>query len=776
MNNRFIKDVITTMICLTSGIIWADPVFAPDKTYRISCPLYGTGSIFSGEKHSISTPIYYNSTTEISEDGYWIFGEVDDGVYTICNASTGKYITYDGERSDSKRYVDLTENPDGSNSQWRITAVSGGFKIALASDTYQKLNVRTGEPHMVGTFYSSNEAAANEMFAFYDSEGREVYDDASSSSIERFRACVDSFAVNGKQPVFDKKSNEFLLPVKPAYINKDFEGIVSAKFLKQGHTLYINGEKAETGKFFDFGNVSGGKKATVTVEKDGSSVASIKISFTFLPVVEISGSGFNTTDYASGSLRVTDADAADGDTVIKAGFRYRGATASGKAKKSYAIKLRDAGGESIDRSFFGLRSDNNWILDAMAIDGARMRNRVSTDLWLDFSTKPYQTVKKPKAINGTRGRFVEVLLNGEYAGLYCMTEKIDRKQLQLRKIITHDDKSLPDTVRGVLYKSSAWSYSVLMGHNPDNRNYPQTEVSNAYSWSESWDGWEAKYPDLNDASSIEWESLREALNIVAASNKADFEQNIEKYFDMPVFRDYYLFIELMLATDNHGKNEYLYNFDKTEFKKFSVAPWDMDGTWGMRWDGSETITADATQDFVTFLWSHEHGENNLFRLLSLYDYKGWKSSLAKRYAELRTGCFNPDSIYRRFAAYRNLYKQSGADTREVNRWNNSDGISLKFDTEMNYLNGWIHRRVATLDEKYGYDAEANSISNAIVDRFAVSGGNGRIIVDSDNGIKLRIYNIEGVLQGTHEVPSGVSEISGLTPGIYIVNGRKVIVK
>lgn len=43
-----------------------------------------------------------------------------------------------------------------------------------------------------------------------------------------------------------------------------------------------------------------------------------------------------------------------------------------------------------------MRSDNNWILDAMAVDRARMRNRVSTDLWLAFSTKPYHAAYTPK--------------------------------------------------------------------------------------------------------------------------------------------------------------------------------------------------------------------------------------------------------------------------------------------------------------------------------------------------------------------------------------------
>ncbi len=776
MDNVVTKAIAAVIMSLATSLVWANPAFISGKSYRMSCSAFGAGSVMVGASHDKETPIFYSVTDDVSADGYWVFNAVGDGVYTICNASTGKYITYDGERTDAKRYVDLTDSPDASNSSWRITLCSGGFQIALASSSDQRLNVRNGDDHMVGTYSSSGDPASNEIFTFSDENGNEVYDDASLDNVDKFKIYVDSLFINGKQPVLEGSSNEFLLPVKTAYIEGDYVAVVDAKILQDGYTLTIDGQSVELGKSFNFGNVAGGKSASIAVGKDDSLVASIKVNFTFLPVVEITGSGFNTTTYADGSIRVSDADFAEGDTVVNAKFRYRGATASGKQKKAYAIKLYDAQGESLDRSFFGLRSDNNWILDAMAIDHARMRNRVSTDLWLDFSTKPYQAAKKPKTVNGTRGRFVELLLNGKYAGVYCMTEKVDRKQLQLRKIITHDEENVPDTVRGTLYKSSEWSYSVMMGHYPDQKTYPKTSVSYSSSASETWDGWEAKYPDLSDASSIEWAPLRDALNVVAKGSRTNFEMNVEEYFDLPVFRDYYLFIELMLATDNHGKNMFFYNFDQTEYKMLSITPWDLDGTWGMRWDGSETITADATQDFVTFLWNNEHGESNFFRLLSLYDYKGWKSGLAARYAELRPNFFNPDSLYKRFTDYCELFQASGADTREVNKWNNSDGISLNFNTEMNYLNGWIHKRVAILDEQYGYDEEANGISNVIVDRFTISGADGRIIVTSDNGIKLRVYNMGGVLLRTFDAPPGVSEISGLMPGIYVVNGKKALVK
>ena len=163
-----------------------------------------------------------------------------------------------------------------------------------------------------------------------------------------------------------------------------------------------------------------------------------------MPIVEISGN-FSSV-YSWGSIRVNEYGVEPSE-FYNSRLRHRGATASGKSKKAYAIKLYDSyEGNSLDRSFFGLRSDNNWILDAMAVDRGRIRNRITTDLWNDFSADPYPKASEPTMVNGTRVHFVEVILNGEYHGLYCMTEKIDRKQLKFKNY-----QEAPDNVRGRLY-------------------------------------------------------------------------------------------------------------------------------------------------------------------------------------------------------------------------------------------------------------------------------------------------------------------------------------
>ena len=156
-----------------------------------------------------------------------------------------------------------------------------------------------------------------------------------------------------------------------------------------------------------------------------------------LPLVNLTvdTSAVNRNDYVQGVIEITDyqrrTDPAAETVRYQCKLRYRGASASIYSKKSFAVRLYGETGEDLDANIFGIREENSWILDAMAIDRLRMRNRVCFDVWNDMSHTPYET--KYANRNGTEVVFVELFLNGDYHGLYCMSDKIDRKLLGLKK-------------------------------------------------------------------------------------------------------------------------------------------------------------------------------------------------------------------------------------------------------------------------------------------------------------------------------------------------------
>lgn len=746
--------------------------FEKGKKYRIECTQWKQGSIAIGEKHGETTPVYYLMDDETSADVFWYITEKENGKFYLQNAETNEYLTYDGIRDDDKRYIDMLNSPNGDASLWTIENYNSAYSIRNVENTSQIIDIRR-PAYLVGTYSNTGTPSQNELFLFYDSSGK-LLEEEVPEEIVGLSEYIDTLLINGKRPVYDKYNEQYLHPVSQTFTEQsDYPASIKVHFKKIGsYEFKINNTTVDSE--YEFKDFQNGKIYTLSVYKNNILIASSPLTFTFLPIVEVNGTNFNTSFYQPGSIRVNDPNAIGVDTIIQAKYRYRGATASGQAKKAYAIKLTNTLGESIDQSFFGLRSDNNWILDAMAIDAGRMRNRVSTDLWNDYSVKPYFFEKEPQAINGTRGRFVEVILNGEYAGIYCMTEKLDRKQLKLKKFQEGATPEDPSVIRGVLYKSSQWSYSVLMGHYIDKKEYPYVAASMYSNQSETWDSWEMQYPDITDGEPIDWKPLYDAVNVVAAEkNLQTFKSSVSTYFDLPVFLDYYLLIELILATDNHGKNMFLHNYNIQSSPKMSASPWDLDGTWGRRWDGSTGYTQDATQDFITFLWRYEHGEHTLYKRLMEYNVDNWNQKLAERYADLRNSYFKEDSLVARFVNYRNLFLQSGAETREIRRWNGI-GAYMNFDNEMSYLKTWIHSRLITLDNAYRYSPTGVTTAKDSKMYLSVTGETGKVIIHTNEACDVMISTPAAVVLKRLKINEGITEVN-LIPGIYIINGNKVIV-
>jgi len=432
-----------------------------------------------------------------------------------------------------------------------------------------------------------------------------------------------------------------------------------------------------------------------------------------MPTVRIDGSFGN--GYSIGRMELTDGSGNTTRYDIKA--KWRGNSAKTYEKKSYAIKTTDSKGNSSDVSLLGMRMDNNWILDAMAADKARMRNRVAFDLWNDFANPNF--IKKeynPDSFNGTHGAFVELYLNGEYQGIYCLTEKIDRKQLKLKKYKNGE-------VRGLLYKADNWNGTSFWNTSDDYDNRQTT-----------WMGWESQYPDTEDEGETDWQPLYDAIRFVLESTDDEFSTEADMYFDLPVWNDYFLFIQVILAMDNSGKNTFTYIYDKTKDTRLGIAPWDLDATWGRNYDATET-NYNALPDV--------HNVQN-----RLEKQAGYMERMAERYFQLRKTFFNSTAIKTRFSRYFEYFKANGADTRETERWSGKDGITLDFDEEKAYVSKWIDSRLAFLDSYYGqYTTKAD---NTVV---------------SEDKREKSVYNLNGMR---------INKNTANKKGIYIIDGKKTV--
>ncbi len=432
-----------------------------------------------------------------------------------------------------------------------------------------------------------------------------------------------------------------------------------------------------------------------------------------LPILKLTGEfGYEYQD-ATVSLYMPDGTSIEN---LSGKIKWRGGStnAEGKHKRNYKIKLDE------DQNFFGLRTDNKWILDAGQADLFRLRNRIATDIWNDIAHKPYYSDKESNVLTGVRGQVVEVYLNNEYRGIYCLTECMDRKQLKLKKF---DKKT--GNIHGGLWKSVNYGSS-LMWECPESYD----------NKSEIWDVFEVKYPELDDLPETDYSTLWNAINFVANSSDNEFIQHVAEYFDIPVIIDYYIFLHTLNAFDNVGKNMYWAVYDKAEDKKLTLAVWDLDATVGAKWLG----------DWAVPDYDMNINMNLIIRLKEL-NVDGFNDKAIARYYELRNYLLSTDNLIKRYQDFYSLIKLSGATEREEKLWSKDsdvNGEEINFEKEITFITDWLKLHMQYLDNQV-FPSKSR-------------------IKNIHNDYKLcYTYNLYG--QKINSIPN---------KGIYIKNGKKLV--
>ena len=374
-------------------------------------------------------------------------------------------------------------------------------------------------------------------------------------------------------------------------------------------------------------------------------------------------------------------------------IRLRGATSGSAPKKSFNIELvKD--GESNDAHLLGYRKDDDWILAAEYTDYSRMRNRVLMDLWNSVDDLPYEKDNRYQC-NGTQGEFVEVFINGSYYGLFCFTDKIDRKKLNLKKT-KEATETTQEINRGLLWKAN-WecseTYLSKYGEKPDNDSFlwPYVESKKSY-------GWEQKFPD-DTVSQAFFDPICDIIDFLNTGNTEFMAKYKDKLYEQNV-TDFILFIQVFQLLDNQKKNYYLSvrNYDKEE--RFLFTLWDLDGSIGRYAGGDETGT-----DTKQIAWGEKLGYHNLIHRFKTQKLRpdGYATVMNDRWQYLSTHQLSLQNIRTVMEKYANLFTASGAWEREKARWlssyRNSKKIADTPQQEVEYMMQFLIDNYNVFNEK-----------------------------------------------------------------------------
>ena len=542
-----------------------------------------------------------------------------------------------------------------------------------------------------------------------------------------FATSIPSFAqftINGRSIIYDRVSDTYMVSIPGNAFGTDYEASIVLDATAGWSNLSIEG--TDIADSYTFKQVEGNKIYKIHAQ-EGDKEINTQLTFTFLPLLVMEGTfGY---DYAQGNISLLSPDAAEPtNSFAKVKWRGGSTNTADKHKRNYKIKTLNEKGKKQEISLLGMREDNNWILDAGQIDLFRLRNRIATEIWNDFATKPYYASKEPKAKSGVTGKVVEVILNNEYRGIYSLTEAMDRKELKLKK---YDDKN--QEFHGQLWKVSSWDKAQFWNIDKD---YDNTQ--------ETWHAFETKYPDIDDVNPTDYSPLYEAIDFVANSNDETFKKEVADYFDIPVLIDYQLFLETLKPIDNSGKNMYWGIYDVAKSKKLTLAIWDLDASVGQDWQCSTPLHPEYVSPDTELGIEKAF---NLYKRLSTLNVDNYNQKVADRYHELRKTYFSEENLIAKYQDYYDMLVKSGAASREETKWSeDSDigGYPLNFKEEIEYIKNWITKRLNYLDTT----------------QFPSSSGIQTVSHEKGQAKNMATYNMLG------------QKVNESYQGIKIINGKK----
>ncbi len=438
-------------------------------------------------------------------------------------------------------------------------------------------------------------------------------------------------------------------------------------------------------------------------------------------------------------------------------------------KKPYSIEVRDLAGNDLSMPLLGMPSESDWALIAPYSDKALIRDALTYNLAGSFMAWAPRT------------RFCELVVNGDYRGVYVLTEKIKRDVNRVN--ISKGDSTATsgdaltggyimkiDKTTGNVPGLTAGFYSAYS--NSDTNTTKKT----LYQW---------HYPKIDDIKPAQKTYIQTAvasMEQAMASGYPSFSDpsvGYPKYWDVPSLVDFFIVNELTRNVDGYRLSTFFYKDRNSVNSKFKMGPvWDFnialgnanycDGARNSNWalDFNNVCPNDSWG--VPFWWKNLMADNN------------FKKQIRTRWQQLRTKELSNTRI--NYVIDSMTLALGDAPNRNFQKWKilgvyvwPNPFIGATFDSEITYLKSWLTNRIAWID---GQIATFPVGQQEILDKISVSpnpsvsGFNFTYLLKNPQTVNLLIYNELGqvVYQKTEQQNAGNQQMRWYDPqaarGLY----------
>jgi len=362
----------------------------------------------------------------------------------------------------------------------------------------------------------------------------------------------------------------------------------------------------------------------------------------------------------------------------KAGIELRGSSSQSFPKKGYGFETRDITGANNNVPLFGWPAENDWVLHGPYSDKSLMRN------YLAYRMSAKMGHYAPRV------QFVELVIDGDYRGVYLFTEKIKRDNGRVDIAKLDFDNLMGDSLTGgYIFKIDKTTGVNNAGWTSPYQTSAGKNLNYLYHYPEPDDILPAQAMYIEDYVT-DWEDA-----MVANPN------SYATWIKDTSFIDYFLVNEVSKNVDGYRISTYMHKDKDSKDGRISIGPvWDYNLGFGNANYCDGELTDGWAVDFnnvcgndnstVPFWWDDLLTNLEFSRVLSC------------RWDALRLSFLHTDSVMAEIDATAAILAQS--QVRNFNKWpvfgtyvwpNNYVGNT--YAEEITYIKDWITARLTWMD-------------------------------------------------------------------------------
>ncbi len=366
----------------------------------------------------------------------------------------------------------------------------------------------------------------------------------------------------------------------------------------------------------------------------------------------------------------------------KVGIELRGSSSSSFPQKSYGFETRDINGTQKDTIVLGMPTEHDWDLIAPYDDKTCLRNVLSYD------------VANKTGHYASRTQSCELVINGQYQGIYTLMEKVKRGNNRV-----NISKLLPTDITG---DQLTGGYIIKVDRDDGPGSY-----------------WTSPYPAV-DGSSINYVHVypqngtivtqqRNYImayvdtveNVLASASFADPINGYRKYIGVNTFIDYFILNEVSKNVDGYRLSTYFFKDKQSSGGKLKAGPvWDFNlAWWNADYCGGDQTTGWA-YDIATVCTG---GWQPNFWWARLLQDPTYTAQLKCRWEELRATTLSIPVLNYFVDSMANYLEE--AQVRHFTAWPilgtytwpNPSPIPSDYAGEISALKTWIYDRITWMD-------------------------------------------------------------------------------